>query len=136
MHVLRQAPESAPTTPADVVSEDQVRAVVEAFYAKVREDDALGPVFGAVITDWNEHLEKLSAFWCKILFGTGPYKGNPMVVHRAHLPAITPALFARWLSLWGEVTSATVPGAGAALLQAKAARMGQNLQAGLFGADP
>lgn len=110
--------------------------MVDAFYARVREDDALGPVFGAAVSDWDAHLEKLTAFWCKILFGTGPYKGNPMVVHREHQSSLNPALFTRWLALWGEVTSATVPGAGAALLQAKAARMAQNLQAGLFGAAP
>jgi hemoglobin len=138
MHVLRQVPESAQPSPAaaEVLSELEVRAVVDAFYARVRQDDALGPVFGAAVADWDAHLEKLTAFWCKILFGTGPYKGNPMVVHREHQHVITPALFTRWLALWGEVTSATVPGAGAALLQAKAARMAQNLQAGLFGAAP
>ncbi len=136
MHVLNRVPEPTQPSPTEVLSELEVRAVVDAFYARVREDDALGPVFGAAVADWDAHLEKLTAFWCKILFGSGPYKGNPMVVHREHQSSLSPALFTRWLSLWAEVTSATVPGAGAALLQAKAARMAHNLQAGLFGATP
>ena len=67
------------------ISEAMIRKLVEAFYAKVRTDAVLGPVFEAKIHDWNEHLAKLSDFWSSIVLMSGRYKGRPMPVHAAIL---------------------------------------------------
>jgi hemoglobin len=37
--------------------------LVDTFYARVRADGALGPIFNDAIPDWPEHLDKLAAFW-------------------------------------------------------------------------
>jgi len=106
--------------------------VVHAFYGKVREDADLGPVFDDAIADWPHHLGKMVDFWSSVMLTTGRYKGNPMMMHLKHKARITPALFDRWLALWAETTDELMPPEAAAALQAKAARIAESLQLGLF----
>ena len=114
------------------IDEAKLRRLVHLFYARVRQDPDLGPVFNDVVEDWPEHLEKLVAFWSSVMLTSGRYKGNPMIAHIRHKARITPALFDRWLELWAETTDAVMPPAAAAALQAKAARISESLQLGLF----
>lgn len=68
------------------VTEEMIHAVVHAFYAKVRRDPALGPIFARVIGDtWDTHLAKMCDFWSSVLLMTGRFKGTPMAAH-ARLP--------------------------------------------------
>ena len=55
------------------LSENGLAALVEAFYARVRADAQLGPVFDGAIDDWPKHLVKLSAFWSSIMLTSGRY---------------------------------------------------------------
>lgn len=116
----------------EVFDADQLSSLVDHFYARVRRDEQLGPVFESAVADWHEHLHKLTNFWVKVMNGAGDYKGNPMVAHARHADAITPALFTRWLALWAEVTDEVMAPEAAKALQAKAARMSVNLQHALF----
>ena len=45
------------------VTPDDIDRVVAVFYAAVRKDDVLGPVFAAKVTDWPPHEAKIAAFW-------------------------------------------------------------------------
>src|SRR3546814_11139195 len=63
---------------------------------------------------------------------TGRYKGNPMMMHLKHRARITPELFDRWLALWAETTDELMPPDIAAALQAKAGRISESLQLGMF----
>lgn len=89
----------------DLAGPDDVAELVRRFYAEVAQDDLLGPMFNDVAqVDWAEHLPKLTAFWCRALFGIPGYAGNP---YRAHLDvhsqrAFTLAHFHRWLDLFEE----------------------------------
>ena len=65
------------------VSEDMIRELVHAFYAAVRRDPLLGPIFNAKVENWDEHLAILCRFWSSVTLLTGTYKGRPMVVHAA-----------------------------------------------------
>lgn len=76
-----------------------ISAMVEAFYARIREDALLGPIFAAKITDWPLHLGRMKQFWTSILHGGGAYSGNPMAKHMA-LPELDEAHFAHWLTLF------------------------------------
>lgn len=76
-----------------------VDAFVEAFYAAVREDGLIGPIFAARISDWAPHLARMKAFWRSVLMGSGEYSGNPMRMHVA-IPGLEEAHFARWLELF------------------------------------
>jgi len=115
-----------------VITEQQLEQLVDRFYAKVREDEVLGPVFNAAVQDWPEHLEKLTAFWSSVMLTTGRYKGNPMIAHLKHESVIEPAMFDRWLQLWRETASEVLDDAGAAAVAAKAERIAESLQLGMF----
>ncbi len=108
----------------------QLRNLVERFYARIRQDPELGPIFNDIVQDWPEHLTKLTAFWSSVMLTSGRYHGNPMLAHFQHKERLTSALFARWLELWGETSAETLPPAYTAAIQARAARIAENLQRG------
>jgi hemoglobin len=114
------------------IDEAGLERLVAAFYARVREDAELGPIFNDAVADWPEHLEKLTAFWSSVMLTTGRYKGQPVPAHLKHLGRITPALFDRWLALWAHTTNELMPADAAAALQAKAARIAESLKLALF----
>jgi hemoglobin len=89
----------------ELCREDEIVTLVHRFYASVRRDPALGPVFDAHVADWDHHLAKMCDFWSSVLLGTARYRGTPMPKH-VKLPALTPALFRRWLELFHATTQA------------------------------
>jgi hemoglobin len=113
------------------LTEDDLNRVVEAFYARVRADAMLGPIFNGAIHDWPAHLVTLQAFWSSVMLTTGRYKGQPMMAHARHAAALTPATFERWLALWRETTDALLPADAAAAMQEKAARIAESLMLGV-----
>jgi hemoglobin len=94
----------------DVVNEEQIAVLVDTFYARVRQDATLGPVFARVVGDaWEPHLEKMRAFWSSLVLASGRYKGNPMVAHLRLLPRIGAEHFELWLNLWRETAAELFP---------------------------
>ena len=75
--------------------------LVEAFYAKIREDGLLGPIFAERIADWPPHLARMKAFWRSVLHNSGEFSGNPMLKHLA-IPGLELRHFSRWLELFYE----------------------------------
>jgi hemoglobin len=114
------------------VTEEMIREVVHAFYAKVRIDPALGPIFNRVIPveAWPAHLAKLCDFWSSVLLMSGRFKGTPMAAH-ARIPDIRPTHFARWLRLFKQTVEALCPPSAAALFTAKSEIIAQSLQLGI-----
>ncbi len=110
------------------VDEESLARLVGRFYATVRADTLIGPVFNDAIDDWPEHLEKLTAFWSSLMLTSGRYKGQPMAAHLKHRARITPEMFDRWLALWREATAAEMPPAVADEMQAKAERIAQTFK--------
>lgn len=88
----------------DIRNEEDIKTLVHAFYAKVEEDERLGPIFNeAAGVDWDEHLPKMVDFWSKMLFRTKRYKGRPF---RQHLPLpIGKEDFGRWVGLFVETVN-------------------------------
>lgn len=119
-------------TAIDGIDEARLERLVDAFYARVRADPELGPIFNDAIADWPEHLDRLTAFWSSVMLTSGRYKGQPVPAHRKHVDRITPALFDRWLMLWKTTTQELMSPAAAAALQDKAARIAESLQLALF----
>ena len=113
------------------ITEAGLRNLVDLFYARVRRDPLIGPVFNGAIHDWPEHLDRLQAFWSSVMLTSGRYKGQPLPAHIKHGEAITPAAFERWLSLWRETTGEVMPPAAAAAMQEKAARIAESLSLGI-----
>lgn len=83
---------------------DLVR-MVDAFYAKVRADEALGHVFdGVAKVDWDHHLPKLYDFWDTVIFRAGTFRGDLIGAH-VRLVAradMSRPMFDRWLGLFRE----------------------------------
>jgi hemoglobin len=114
------------------MDEEGLKRVVGLFYARIRQDAELGPIFNGAIKDWPEHLEKLTDFWSSVMLTTGRYKGRPVPAHLKHLDRITPALFKRWLALWKDTTDELMAPGVAQALQAKATRIAESLQLAMF----
>ena len=113
------------------INEESLRHLVDAFYAKVREDPLIGPVFNGAIADWPEHLDKLQCFWSSVMLTSGRYKGRPLPAHVKHADAISPASFERWLAIWRETTDELLDPVSAAALQEKAGRIAESLSLGI-----
>lgn len=114
------------------VTEEMIQEVVHAFYASVRTDPAIGPIFNRVIPEpeWPGHLAKLCDFWSSVLLMTGRYKGTPMAVH-ARIADLRPTHFARWLHLFRQTVEQRCPAPAAALFIAKSDMIAQSLQLGM-----
>lgn len=113
-------------------SQSELRALVDAFYTRVRADARLGPIFEAHVTDWDAHSGRLTDFWSSLMLGSGSYKGNPFAMHQPFAADLDAALFDRWLALWAEATIEAFPPALAAEFQRKAHRVAESLKAGLL----
>src|SRR4051794_23026340 len=134
LDVLRAVParSNAGGDEQSLVTEDDIASLVEAFYAKVREDPQLGPIFARALGDdgWDSHLATLRDFWSSVMLTSGRYKGAPLAVHM-RLSGLTPGLFDRWLALFGETCDERFEPPRAGAFRAKAARIAQSLLLGL-----
>lgn len=81
------------------IDDDFVAQLVESFYARIRADTLLGPIFAARITDWALHLDRMKSFWRSVLHNSGEFAGNPMAKHLA-IPGLERDHFAHWLDLF------------------------------------
>ncbi|WP_206454347.1 group III truncated hemoglobin [Aurantimonas marina] len=107
------------------LDEGRLTALVHRFYAKVRTDAMLGPVFAARISDWEPHLARMVDFWSSVAMMTGRYHGTPVARH-AGLP-VAWEHFERWLELFRETAAETCTPAGAAHVVERAERIARSL---------
>tara|TARA_R100000935_G_scaffold15425_2_gene30814 strand:+ start:37660 stop:38046 length:387 start_codon:yes stop_codon:yes gene_type:complete len=91
-----------------IENREDISFLVHSFYAKVRKDSLLGPIFNSHIPEekWPEHLEKLTDFWETNLFGIAKFKGSPTQKHvnvdRNLNHTVGQNHFGQWLNLWFE----------------------------------
>lgn len=85
----------------DIDTENDVELLVNNFYAKVRNDKLLYPIFAGVIKDnWDSHLKLMVDFWSTLLLYTRKYVGAPLP---KHLPLqLSNEHFDRWIQLFSE----------------------------------
>lgn len=90
----------------ELENREDISKLVNAFYAKIRKDELLGPIFNNQIPNekWPMHLEKLTNFWVTNLLGVACFKGSPT---RAHIEVdfknnytIEQVHFGKWIQLW------------------------------------
>ncbi|QHB70922.1 group III truncated hemoglobin [Stenotrophomonas sp. 364] len=93
-----------PTPSLDLCSEQEVTRLVHDFYARVRDEPRLAPVFTARVHDWDAHLAQLVDFWSAMLRGTRRFSGTPMPKHMA-MDELDRDLFDRWLQLFRQTTA-------------------------------
>lgn len=112
------------------VTEESLAELVPAFYARVRLDPVIGPVFDAAIDDWPHHLAKLTDFWISVMLGVRRFEGRPMQSHARH--PIEEPMFDRWLALWRETVRERFEPEPADALIERAELIGRSLRFGLF----
>ncbi len=87
----------------DLSSPEDVKTLVNAFYANVQQDHTIGYIFTEVIpVNWETHLPKMYSFWETVLLGKASFKGNPMLTHIAinAKEKLTKQHFDQWMVLW------------------------------------
>ncbi len=114
------------------VSEEMIHALVHAFYGKIRNDPALGPIFNRVIAEdaWPAHLQKMCDFWSSATLMSGRFKGSPMVKH-IQVGDIRQTHFARWLHLFHQTARAVCPPEAAGIFAAKSEMIAKSLMYGI-----
>lgn len=111
-------------------SDDQIEDLVATFYARIRKDAELGPVFERVIgADWGPHLKTMCDFWSSVMNTTGRYKGKPIPAH-VKLTGIEPRHFGRWLALFADTARELFEPSLAQLFLMRAQRIGESLKLG------
>jgi len=114
------------------IDEGMVHDLVHGFYARVRDDDEIGPIFNRVIGDnWDAHLAKMCDFWSSVMLMSGRYKGNPMITHM-RLKMIRPEHFERWLFLFAQTARDLCTAEIAELFIGRAENIARSLQLGMF----
>jgi len=105
------------------ITEEQIRALVLAFYDSVREDERLGTIFEERLAGrWAPHLEMMCDFWSSVLLASGRFVGDPVEAH-ARLSGLRPEHFDRWLELFHRAAIDVLPVEIAADIGGRAARM-------------
>lgn len=116
----------------DDITEELIHKLVHGFYARIRSDEVLGPIFSRAIGDnWDPHLAKMCDFWSSVMRMSGRYKGNPMVAHM-RLKMVRPDHFERWLSLFRESAAEICGPDLGALFVSRAENIARSLQLGMF----
>ncbi len=93
---------------ATEVDRGTIEKMVRAFYARVLEDDVVGPFFIKALGDdlkndkWYEHFKTLDNFWLMMMTGERGYMGDPFLPH-VFIGNLTVETFDRWLELFDEI---------------------------------
>jgi hemoglobin len=116
------------------ITDRQIERLVTEFYARVRQDPDIGPIFlRAIGTDrdvWRTHEAKIASFWRNAVGMDRSYSGNPMMKHLAN-SEIRPEQFRIWLDIFERTCRDILPKDTAERMSALANRIGSSLQYGL-----
>lgn len=113
------------------IDEAFIAAFVDDFYAAIRADALLGPIFAARIDDWPAHLAQMNRFWQSVLLSAASFSGNPMIKHLA-IPGLTGDHFVHWLNLFHATLRRLAPTPAAAeQVAAKARTIADSLLTGI-----
>ena len=86
----------------EIRTREDVKLLVDEFYAEIRRDALLAPIFNGIIGDrWPAHLAKMYSFWQTILLEERTYQGSPFLPH-ASLP-VEGLHFERWFGIFNAV---------------------------------
>jgi hemoglobin len=111
------------------IDENMIEQLVRGFYARIRDDDLLGPIFNSRIQNWEPHLQRMCAFWSSVVLSSGIYHGQPM---RMHLPLPVEARhFDRWLDLFEQTARGLFSEQVAQYFMERAQRIATSLELGI-----
>ncbi len=96
-----------PAVAHPAIDDPSIGLLVRTFYGRARQDPLIGPIFAASVTDWDEHIEKITDFWSGVMLRTSRYNGRPMRPHLM-LP-LEGKHFDRWLELFEATAGELFP---------------------------
>jgi len=109
----------------DDLREDDLPALLTAFYERVGRDPALAPYFASL--DMAAHIPRIADFWATTLFHADRYRGNAFAPHRA-MPGLAPDHFARWLAAFEATVDGRYAGPDAERVKDLAHRIAYSMQ--------
>lgn len=116
----------------ELVDRAFIGRLVRTFYARVRADDRLGPIFAAEISgDWEPHLEKMTDFWCSVVLKNGAYSGRPVPAH-LKLKQVREEDFDIWLGHFRAIAGELCPSEVADVFVDRAERIAKSLKLAMF----
>lgn len=120
----------------DLDSPENIEAFVDAFYARLLQDEQLAPIFIDVAAiDLDVHLPHIKRYWRKLLLGERDYQRHTMNIHR-QLHGQRPLQasdFARWLSFFTDTVDDNFCGPKAEQAKRTARTIAANMQKSLPG---
>lgn len=116
------------------IARNEIDMLLARFYADIRKEPTLGPIFeNRIGTDeetWEKHIEKIGDFWSNVMLHTRSYRGNPMRTHMG-LPDIRQAHFEIWLDLFEATARDVLSEPKANAFNSMARRIGASLSMGI-----
>ena len=90
----------------DINNREDIIALVNLFYEKVKKDDLLASFFAHV--NWPKHLPTMYDFWASMLLGERTYMGAPFQKHISL--GIESEHFDRWLFIFHQTVNENFKG--------------------------
>jgi hemoglobin len=117
--------QAVPMSPRADLHDENLHALMVAFYSAVAEDALLAPYF--VSLDMPAHLPRIVDFWSTMLFQTGRYSGNAFRPH-LDMPGLAGEHFMRWLATLETTLDASYAGPNVERMKALAQRIAYSMQ--------
>jgi hemoglobin len=120
----------------DIQNRTDIQILIDTFYSKVRVDDQIAYLFNDVAkVDWEHHLPRMYDFWEDVVFQSGKFTGNPMMVHMQlnQRSPLRKEHFTRWLQLFTETVEELFEGNNAELILQRAHSIATIMQVKIAG---
>lgn len=119
----------------DIETSVDVKLLVDTFYDQVKENPLIGYIFNDVAkVNWQFHLPVMYRFWENVIFFTGGYTGNPLMIHK-HLNRVfplAPGHFNEWNKLFLNTVDRLFEGEKANLAKQRALSISTVMQLEIF----
>lgn len=114
------------------ITEADIRRLIPVFYARVRRDPTLGPVFDRLIGGrWPTHIETVISFWLYVTRLDRRYNARNFTPAHVKHAAVRADLIPQWLALFRQTVEELCPATCAAVLVDIAQRMASSLEMSL-----
>ncbi len=123
----------------DITTREDIELLVNEFYKKVKQDEAIGYIFSDIAhVNWEKHLPVMYDFFENMLFYTGSYTGNPMELHKHlhRLTALTAEHFQQWNYLFSTTVDEFFAGKTASLAKQRAKSISAVMEIKILGDEP
>lgn len=120
---------------ASEINHQNIQTLMDVFYARVRKDKDLGPIFEGIIgvdsQSWEAHKEKIGRFWRQMLLGESVFDGQPLKKH-LELPPFPREHFSVWLGLFSDTLDEIYTPEVAKSILMKAQMIAQRFQSAIY----